>query len=131
MNRMERVMSRFARDAGGSAAVETAFVLPLAIVLIVGTINLGQLASVINGMHFAVEEAARCSAVNVGLCGTPQATVTYAHERYIAPGGPPEFVATSSACGRTVTATHEYELSFVLGSVSVPLSATACFPAST
>ena len=63
MNRLLRHVARWGRDRSGAAAVEYAFVLPVFAMLLIGVINMSQLMGALSGMHFAVEEAARCSAV--------------------------------------------------------------------
>lgn len=128
MNASFPFLRRWSGDRRGGVAIEMAFVLPLAVMMLVGTMSASQMTSVLNGMHFAVEEASRCAAVNKTLCATNQATRTYAQSKYRGPGANPTFVASAAACGRTVTATATYELSIAVARWDVPLSATACFP---
>lgn len=117
------------RDRRGSTAVEFAFVLPVAAALLIATMSGAQMMSVINGMHFAVEEAARCYAVNKAKCASPTAAETYGAQKYGAGGAAPQFQASTAVCGRRVTATKTYE--FMVGFLvfDIPLSATSCFPA--
>ena len=122
------LLRRWSRDRGGATAVEFAFVLPIAAMLVIGTMSAAQLLSVINGMHFAVEEAARCSAVNRTVCSSPSATAAYAAARYVGGGTSPVFVANSTGCGHTVTARTNFELMIAVTTIDVPLSATSCFP---
>lgn len=108
--------------------MEFAFVLPAAAVMVIGTMSASQLVGVVNGMHFAVEEAARCSAVNETMCSSSVATQAYAAARFAGPGPTPTFVASGTGCGHTVTATTTYELYIAFSTIDVPLSATSCFP---
>lgn len=121
------LLRRWGRDRGGATAVEFALVLPIAGMLLIGTMSAAQLLSVVNGMHFAVEEAARCSAVNRTVCSSPSATAAYAAARYVG-GGSPVFVANSSGCGHTVTGRTDFELMIAVATIDVPVTATSCFP---
>jgi Flp pilus assembly protein TadG len=122
------ILRHWRRDLRGATAVEFAFVLPVAAVMIIGTMSASQLVGVVNGMHFAVEEAARCSAVNETLCGSNVATQNFAAARFAGPGPTPTFVASGAGCGHTVTGTTTYELNIAFSTIAVPLSATSCFP---
>lgn len=122
------VLRRWRDDCRGVTAVEYALVLPLFAMLVLGVINTSRLAGVISGMHFAVQEAARCSAVNAEVCGSSDATTDYARSRYVGPGVDPEFESTSDGCGHTVRATATFELDVGLKAFEVPLSAEACYP---
>lgn len=115
-------------DNSGATAIEMAFVLPVVAMLVIGVISLSMLGSAISGMHFAVQEAARCSAVNAVTCGTPSATVTYARSKFHGAGVAPAFASTGAGCGHTVTATATFELTLALFTIPVPLSAAACYP---
>jgi Flp pilus assembly protein TadG len=120
----------WARHERGTAAVEYAFILPMFLMLVMGVISTAQLASAINGLHFAAEEAARCWAVNTTNCPTTSATVTFAQARYEGPDVHPVFTAGAADCGRTVTVSGSYTLELAVTQIAVPLSAAACYPAS-
>jgi Flp pilus assembly protein TadG len=122
------LLRRWRDDRGGATAIEYAMVLPVFAMLVLGVINTSQLASVISGMHFAVQEAARCSAVNEVVCGNADATVAFARGRYVGPRAAPTFVSTNDGCGHTVRATANFELNVAIMSFDVPLSAEACYP---
>jgi Flp pilus assembly protein TadG len=121
-------LRRWRDDRRGVTAVEYALVLPAFAMLLLGVINTSQLASVISGMHFAVQEAARCSAVNSVACGDPNSTAAFARSRYAGPAVEPIFVATPQGCGHTVRATATFELNVAIMTFDVPLSAEACYP---
>jgi Flp pilus assembly protein TadG len=127
--RLRRTVGEWARHERGAAAVEYAFILPMFVMLVMGVISTAQLASAINGMHYAVAEAARCWAVNTTTCANTQATVTFAQSKYVGPEVHPTFQAGSADCGRTVTVTGSYTLELAVTEIAVPLSAAACFPA--
>jgi Flp pilus assembly pilin Flp len=126
--RTPNLLRRLASDQGGATALEYALVLPAFIMLLLGTISTSQLASIASSMHFAVQEAARCSAVNRTACGTASATVAYAQTRYRGPDVDPLFVSTTDGCGHTVRATASFELDVGLMTFDVPLAAEACYP---
>lgn len=115
-------------DRSGATAVEFAFVLPIMALLIMGIVSLGLLGGVLSNLHFAVQEAARCSAVNATLCGGPSATVAYARSKFRGGGVAPVFVATGTGCGHTVTANTTFTLRLAVSTIDIPLSATACYP---
>lgn len=96
--------------------------------LIMGIVSLGLLGGAISNMHFAVQEAARCFAVNATVCNGPVATVAYAQSRFAGAGVDPVFAATNTGCGRTVTANATFTLNLAVSTIDVPLSATACYP---
>lgn len=119
---------RLAADRSGAAAMEFAFVLPVLGVLLIGSISAANLAGAVNGMHYAVEEAARCSAVKTTVCDSAAATVSYARSKYRGLGATPVFVSTAEGCGHTVKATATYQLNILFTELPVPLSAQACYP---
>jgi Flp pilus assembly protein TadG len=116
------------RDERGGAAVEYALVLPVFITLIVGALCLGNVAFAANGLHYAVQDAARCAAVKTTVCTDSSTTVAYAKSRYAGPKIAPVFAYSTAGCGHTVTASGRYPLILVAGTINVPLSASACYP---
>jgi Flp pilus assembly protein TadG len=113
-------------DSATSAA-EFALVLPAVAALIVGGLYTGIAVYSAAGLHNAVEQAARCYSVNVSQCNSESATQTYALNQYYGVKNP-TFTASIQTCGHQVAATVTISLIAVLESLSVPLSATACFP---
>jgi Flp pilus assembly protein TadG len=111
----------------GTTAAEFGIVLPAVAALIVGGLYTGILVYSAAGLHNAVEQAARCYSVNVSECGSESATQTYAQNQYYGINSP-TFTASIQSCGHQVAATVTIPLIAVLASLSVPLSATACFP---
>jgi Flp pilus assembly protein TadG len=125
---VQDILARFRRDQGGATAVEYALVLPSFVLLLFGVISTAQLGGAISGLHFAVEEAARCSAVNVTACGTSTTTVSFAQARYHGPAIGAAFTSTTDGCGHTVRATGVFKLELAFTTLNVPLQATACYP---
>jgi Flp pilus assembly protein TadG len=111
----------------GTTAAEFGMVLPAVAALIVGGLYTGVVVYSAAGLHTAVEQAARCYSVNVGQCGSESATQTYAQNQYQGVSSP-TFTASIQSCGHQVAATVTIPLIAVVENLSVPLSATACFP---
>jgi Flp pilus assembly protein TadG len=130
MTRLTTTLRRWRSDASGAAAIELALVLPFAIMLIVGCISGSQMIATVSSMHFAVQEASRCYAVNDTICGSATAAEAYAAGKYTPTGGTtPEFEAVVAGCGRRVTALATFTWRIGVSNLEVPLSATSCFPA--
>jgi Flp pilus assembly protein TadG len=111
----------------GASVVEFALVLPALATLLIGGIYTGILMYSTAGLHIAVEQAARCYSVNASRCGSASAAQTYAQNQYYGMNSP-AFTASKQACGHQVSGTVTVAFSAVLTDVTVPLSATACFP---
>ena len=123
-----RRLAHFLRDECGAGAAEFAIVILPFSALIFAIIHLCLMFYANESLQFATESGARCYSVDSVNCGTPGAVQTYAGGRYAGPNISPVFVATATGCGHTVTGNGTYAFNAVVGSFSVPLSATACFP---
>ncbi len=128
MNAIKDIIARFRSNQRGAAALELSLALPAFLMLILGTINAGRLMFASSSLNYAVEEAARCSAVNAVLCPTHSTTVSYAQEKYLGPDVDPVFVSSADGCGHTVTVAATFELQVAIMSFDVPISASACYP---
>ncbi|HUR02682.1 MAG TPA: TadE family protein [Nonomuraea sp.] len=128
MSRPSRVLRRFRRDRRGATAIEFAMILPIFCMLVLGIVNGAQLANTVSSMNYAVQEAARCSAVNKTVCDSASATRAYAVTKYLGPAVGPVFVSSTAGCGHTVTATATFELNVAVMVYDVPLSAASCYP---
>ena len=125
---MSRVQTaRFIACRRGTAAVEFAMLLPALAALIVGGIYVALLVYSIAGLHSAVEAAARCYSVSATQCSSASAAQTYAANQYYGIDTP-TFIASAGACGHQVTGTVTIAFNAVLTDVSVPVTATSCFP---
>jgi Flp pilus assembly protein TadG len=125
---MMRSTAGFMRRTGGATAVEFAIVLPCFLALTVGTVNTCIALYANSALHFAVDDAARCMSVNTSVCDNATDTQTYAASNYNGPAISPTFTAVTSSCGSQVTGAVTYQLNAIVTNVSVPLSATACYP---
>jgi Flp pilus assembly protein TadG len=117
-------MRKFATCSEGAAAVEFAFVMPAFFALVIGTVGACILLYSNVSLQNAVEEAARYYSVNNA---SQSAAQTYAQSQYHGINSP-TFTATTPACGHQVAAAVTIQFEAVLTNVSLPLSATACFP---
>lgn len=114
-------------DAGGTTAVEFALIAPILIALIIGALGLCLGLFLVGSLNYAVVTGARCAAVKTTICTDANAIIAYTQSRYLGPGSP-IFTYTASSCGNRVTASINYALNLGLQTVTVPISATACFP---
>lgn len=120
---------RFWRDTRGASAGEFVLVLPCAIVLAVGSFHLCAMLFAMSGLHYAVEDAARCASVKTTVCSSGQATQNYAESRYSGPRITRQFTyAVDANCGQSVSATATYPFNAGMFRLDVPLAARACFP---
>jgi Flp pilus assembly protein TadG len=117
-----------ARDGRGATVVEFAILAPALIGLTVGVIHLGLMMLTVTSLHYATEAAARCASVQTTVCTDPASITSEAMNRYNGPDVDPVFSYLDDACGNRVTGSATYVLNAVIYQVSVPLSATACFP---
>jgi len=120
----------FLSNEGGASAVEFVLVLPLLLLLTIGTIYLTFMLQAASSLHFAVEDAARCAAVKTTVCSDTATTITYATGRYSGPGLTSLTFTplAAQACGYQVSGAGTFSLRTGLMTLSVPLNATACFP---
>lgn len=114
-------------DKRGTTAVEFAIVSPVFIALIVGMLVLCLCLFLLGSLHFAVEDAARCASVRTTVCTDASTTVAYAQSHYYGPSKP-TFTYAAAGCGNSVTASINYVAQLGLTQVTIPFSATACFP---
>jgi Flp pilus assembly protein TadG len=129
-------MRRFLKEEAGVSAVEFALVLPIFLALTLGAMNFSLLTFLNSRLHYAVDDAARCMAVNQCTAANVSA---HASANFNFPSVSPSFTGVSSTCnvsggsggqtGYLVTGTATYDLNVVVASLSVPITATSCFAA--
>lgn len=134
---------RYLRRTDGSSAVEFALVLPIAVFITVGAINLCLLLYGVIQLNQATDLASRYASVQIAANGgtvptalTGSSTTTgsvayYATNRYLGPGMTAAFsyshTTTSTVCNNPVTATGSFQLLWGLGHISIPISAQSCY----
>jgi Flp pilus assembly protein TadG len=122
-----RSQPAFKSCQNGATAVEFALVAPILLGLTIGGLYTGLVMYSAAGLHDAVEQAARCYSVNVSQCSTATQAQTYAEKAYYGLNRP-VFTASIQSCGHQVAASVSVQLIAIITDLSVPLSATACFP---
>lgn len=123
-----RALKAILRDERAASAAEFVLVLPLLILLTIGTINLGLMMYVYSTLNFAVEDAARCASVKTTVCTDAGTLQAYAEARYRGPADGLTFALTTEACGSRVVGSVDYDFTTGLTSTTIPLSASACYP---
>jgi len=117
------------RDDRGTNAVEFAIVGPVFIVLVIGAIYLSMALFALGSLHYAVEEGARCASIQPsGNCTNSSTIVSYTQQKYFGPTSSPTFTYASLACGNSVTGSLSYVVNLGVKQVTIPMTASACFP---
>lgn len=116
------------KNRRGAAAVETAMVLPALLLILLGSIEIGRFAWMRAGLQFAVQEAARCAAVQPTVCGTAAQTQAFAASKVTALNIPAsDFTVSTPACGTQVQASAPYSyLIFGIFPAAPTLTAQTC-----
>jgi Flp pilus assembly protein TadG len=126
--RKRLALARMLADVRGATAVEFAMVGPVFLLLVIGIIYVCLLLFCAASMQYAVEKGARCSSVATTICTDSASTITYTNAAYYGPFGTPTFTYAARTCGHSVTGTKNFALHIFVTTLTVPLSATACFP---
>jgi Flp pilus assembly protein TadG len=116
-------------DERGTTVVEFAILAPVFILLVIGLIYMCIGLFTVGSLHYAVEEGARCASVKTTLCTDASTTIAYTQSHYFGPGTSPTFTyAGATACGQSVSGSLNYVMNLGLTQLTIPVSATACFP---
>jgi len=112
----------------GAFAVETALILPVVLLLLLGGMEVSRLAWERSALQFAVQEAARCAVVQPSVCGTAADTQAFAAARVAAFSvSAANFTVTTPACGTQVAASVPYSFAlFRIFSAAPTLTARVC-----
>jgi Flp pilus assembly protein TadG len=132
-----RGLARLLSAREGASAIELGLLLPVFLSLLLGICEFGRALWTQTSLQYAVEDAARCAAINVANC-TPDVP-TYAANHVMGLTIPSsEFTYTSGAsCGITgdttgaqVSVTHVFNsvVATLIPATSVTLSASSCHP---
>ena len=116
------------KDERGTTAVEFAIVGPVFLLLVVGFLYLCLSLFLVGSLNFAVEEGARCASVRTTVCSDTATTVAYAQARYFGPSSPTFTYQAAAACGKSVSGSVSYVVELVVRRITVPVTATACYP---
>ena len=121
----------------GSMALEYGLLLPVLLLLMFGTMDVGRLIWTYTTLHRAVEASARCAAVNEVACGTPaQIAARAASEAWGLTVAPEAFTSQTQSCGAQVTANYDFSLliPWIGGNRpdslpnTITLTVSACYP---
>jgi len=116
------------RDERGTSAIEFAIVGPVFLMLVVGIFYACLMLFSMGSMQYAVEEGARCASVRTTICTDSSSTIAHAQAAYFGPVSTPTFTYANAPCGHSVSSSTNFALFIVLTTLTVPLSATACYP---
>lgn len=98
------------RPRSGAAAVEFALLLPVLLMLLVGIIDVSRLLWARSILAFAVEEAARCAAVDANACATAPQTQAHAAAAVVGLSiSPTAFLVSEASCGAQVSTTYTFD----------------------
>jgi len=122
--------ARLLSDCQGGAALEMELVFPFLTMMIFGGIEAGWMLWTASTLDFAVEEAARCAAVDATNCATTSNVQSLAAAKAMGLGmASSAFTVTSPACGKQVAATYTFQFLEAFGSnFSVSIPAQSCYP---
>ena len=115
-------------DDRGTTALEFAILAPFLMLLLVGTVYICLGLFLVGSLHYAVEEGARCASVKTTVCSDAPTTVAYTQNQYFGPSSGPTFTYATAACGNVVSGSVSYEVNLGITRVTVPVTASACFP---
>ncbi len=130
MTLTQRLPHRHARDCHGGTAVEMALVIPFLSLMFLGGIDAGWMLWSAGTLDFAVEEAARCAAVDVNNCATASQVQNVAVSKAMGLSmAATDFAVTTPACGKQVSATYVFNfLQPFNANFNVSIPATSCYP---
>ena len=128
VRRIVAALERAAGDARGNAAIEFALVSVPLLMFVFGIIATAQAVWLQNAINVSVGEAARCASVNPTLCGSPSQIQAYAADQSGAGLDSSIFSVEAASCGNRVSARYPMALIIPFMSLSVNLSAQACYP---
>jgi Flp pilus assembly pilin Flp len=114
----------------GTTAVEYALVAPIFIGLVVSAFYFYMALFLVGSLHYAVEEGARCASVKTTVCSDESTTIAYTKSHYFGPAVSPIFYNPHPypPCGNSVSASVNFVANLGLQSVTIPITASACFP---
>lgn len=129
MRQSSHKISAFGTSERGATAAEFALVFPLFAILTLTVINMSALLFGVTDLHFASQKTARCIALKSsdGIVGANNC-LTDAPTLYTGPMMSVSFSQSAAGCGNTVTGSGSFKLLLGLKNVTVPVSASSCYP---
>ncbi|HWE74048.1 MAG TPA: TadE family protein [Stellaceae bacterium] len=130
---MWRRLTRATTRDDGTSAIEFALCFPVFILMVLGIFEFSRALWTNSLLNYAVQSAARCSAVDSTNCGSTTATVSYAVQSSSPLTIPSaDFTASTQSCGSQVSVAFPF--TFVVPQLfpyNITLSAQACYPKQT
>ena len=125
-----RLAGRLLRDRHGGAAVEMALLFPFLSLMILGAIDTGWVLWSSSTLDFAVEEAARCAAVDATNCGSTANIQGVAVGKAMGLGmSTSDFTVTTPSCGKKVAATYVFHFLMPFNTnFNISIPAASCYP---
>jgi Flp pilus assembly protein TadG len=117
----------FARFDDGAGAVEFALTASIFFPVLVGTIAFAQAVWTKNSLQYAVEETARCRAINASVCPDDASAATFGASQMLGIQiDASAFAVTHPSCGIQVSASVPFSFGPIIPSFTV--NATTCRP---
>lgn len=122
-------LCRLAAAREGATAVEFAIILPAMLMLLLGIMETGRGLWTQNALNYAVEQAARCAAIDKINCGSATQIQAYAATVAGTNFGSATFTYAVAQCGSQVSASYPVQLQIpYLPAPALTLTAQSCFP---
>jgi hypothetical protein len=121
-------LRRVLHHRGGNAALEMAFTSVPLVLFLFAIITTGQAMWLQNALNTSVADAARCASVNPDICGSSSQVQAFAAQQTGAGFDSSVFSVNRPSCGNQVSASYPLSLGIPFASLSVTLTAQACFP---
>jgi Flp pilus assembly protein TadG len=119
---------RLRREERGAAAVEFAMTVPILLLAMLGIIEFGRVLWAQNALHYAVEAAARCAAIDTTTCSSSATTQSFAATASGETFATSVFTVSTPSCGHQVSASYAFPFLTSLVSYNLTLTAQSCFP---
>lgn len=116
------------RDCRGNVAVEFALTVVPLLLFLFGIIETGRAMWLQSALDYSVAEAARCASINPTICGTTSDIQLYAGAQSGAGFAASIFSVSTPGCGNQVSASYPLTLAIPALTLSLTLSAQACYP---
>ena len=132
-NRVGKPRRSLCRDISGATAAEFALVFPLAVLFLLGAVEMGRMLWLQNSLQYAAEQAVRCAVVNTATCSSASAIEQYAANLvYGTPVSSTVFSVTYPSGGVQVSASLSFTplipVQFILAPLSFTLTAQSYRP---
>lgn len=128
--RCRSILTRLLGARSGASAVETALLLPIFLLFLLGICEFGRMLWTQSALQYAVEAAARCATINKTICDTTTNAQTYAAAQVFGIVIPStSFSVTTPSCGTKISIS--YAFSFIVPQLfpwNVILTAQSCHP---